>query len=154
MTVAPRTKAGANELRFAQIMQKSTPDTPLQGKRRFSSGDVSISVDQSLEHEGVSYLIEIDSANMAKLLVGQYVLLNQLHGNEKEKSFFLVIHTFQNFNPQRTLNNLQLVNEQLYEGDGIKFGAMHINSLEQWQGNFSAFKALISLPNPSFKRDA
>lgn len=146
MNITQRTKAGANESRFAQIMQEKAADTPLLGKRRFSLGDVSISVDQSLMHDDTNYLIEIDSANMAKLLVGQYVLLNQLYGKDRENAFFLVVHVYRGYNSQRTLNNLHLINEQIYLGKGIKFGAMHIDALEKWQGGFSAFRAMIAMP--------
>lgn len=149
-----RTKAGENEHRFAEIMQEKAPEIHLRGKRRFSSGEVEISVDQSLEHDGICYLIEIDSQNIAKLLVGQYVLLNELCKQDKSKVFFLIVHAYEKYNPQRTLSNLQFINEKLYFDKGIKFGAMHISSLDQWQGGFSAFKALITTPNMALKRDA
>jgi hypothetical protein len=41
-----------------------------------------------------------------------------------------------------------LVNEQLYSGNGIKFGALHIDTIKQWRGgDISGFLELITLPN-------
>ena len=131
----------------------------LLGKRRFGSGNVNISVDQSILHQGIEYLVEIDSGNMAKLLVGQYVLLNQLYKKGVHFPFFLVVHTYGAqrregrkpinslaYNPVRTLYNLQMVNQQLYNDAGIPFAAVHFDSLENWTGNFDAFLDLCSYP--------
>jgi hypothetical protein len=146
MRGALRTTAGTNERRFEALMQQKAPAVRLLGKRRFVDGDVEISVDQCIEHAGTRYLIEIDSANMAKLLVGQYVLLNQLHTNRDKTPFFLVVHTYKKYNPQRTLDNLQLVNLQLYAGSGIPFSAIHIDDLSHWEAGFDEFLALIVRP--------
>lgn len=138
-----RVAAGTNERHFETVMRQKATDVHLLGKRRFTSGEVEISVDQSLDYAGTEYLIEIDSANMAKLLVGQYVLLNQLHTTRHKTPFFLVVHTYKKYNPSRTLQNLQLVNQQLYDGQGIAFGALHIDSLSKWKFGFSEFLALV-----------
>jgi len=138
-----RTTAGTNERRFETLFKQKATGVCLLGKRRFVDGDVEISVDQSVEYEGTEYLIEIDSANMAKLLVGQYVLLNQLHKDRKKPTSFLVVHTYKNYNPKRTIQNLQLVNQQLYAGRGIAFGALHIDSLSNWKSGFNEFLALV-----------
>lgn len=124
-----RIKAGTNEEKFAEIMRQKAPEVTLNGKRRFKSGEVSISVDQSLEYNGIRYLIEIDSQNIAKLLVGQYVLLNHLYDQEKEKALFLVVHAYKNYEPHRTIKNLQLINKILYSDKGIPFGAIHLSML-------------------------
>ncbi|WP_199054197.1 hypothetical protein [Aquitalea sp. ASV15] len=150
-----RAKAGKNEKRFVDLAQQKITDIRLTGKQRFTIKDVEISADQSLTDNGIHYLVEVDSGNMAKLLVGQYVLLNQLYNQEKGKAFFLVVHTYKNYNPQRTIKNLSLINEQLYAGTGIKFGAMHIDTLQQWQGGgISDFLSLISMPNIAVERDS
>ncbi len=119
--VAERPKAGSNEKLFVELLQQKIAGISLSGKQRFTLDNVEISADQSLTHNGISYLIEIDSANMAKLLVGQYVLINQLYANPKENAFFLVVHTYKDYNPERTIKNLSLINKQLYSGAGIKF---------------------------------
>ena len=128
-----RPKSGDNERRFVRLFESKAPEIHLLGKRRFWTGAVEISVDQSFADEGIEYLVEIDSANMAKLLVGQYVLLNQVRGRGTA-AYFLVVHAYQNYNPMRTVHNLQLVNEQLYNGNGIPFGAIHLNALANWEG--------------------
>lgn len=148
MSILKRVAAGTNEGLFKELVQRSH-DTRLLGKRHFCGGDVKISVDESLEHNGTEYLIEIDSANMAKLLVGQYVLLNQLHTNWTKPQFFLVVHMYKNYNPQRTLHNLELVNQQLYGGKGIDFGAVHFTEIKDWSGDFEALLQLVHRPNRS-----
>jgi hypothetical protein len=145
MALAARVPAGTNEGRFRDWMQR-LPDVQLRGKRRFTSDGVAISVDESLEHEGRNYLIEIDSGNMAKLLVGQYVLLNQLHPLSDKPPFFLVVHTYKDYKPRRTIKNLCLVNQQLYGGNGIEFGAVHFDRLERCNGTFPNLLELLERP--------
>lgn len=152
MDLPGRVIAGTNERRFMQIMERAL-DACLLGKRRFVAGEVEISVDTSLEHDGTEYLIEIDSANMAKLLVGQYVLLNQLYAQRSKRAFFLVVHAYKKYNPARTVCNLELVNQQLYGGKGIEFGAVHFDQLESWNGTFQDLLELVSRPAPSCDRD-
>ena len=78
MTSKTRAAAGDNERVFEALFEERAPETPLMGKRRYVRGNVEISVDQSFTHNGTTYLVEVDSGNMAKLLVGQYLLLNCL----------------------------------------------------------------------------
>ncbi|MBD3816904.1 MAG: hypothetical protein IE913_10775 [Halothiobacillus sp.] len=148
-----RPKAGDNELKFEQLFDAKSMGVKLLGKQRFVSGEVEISVDQSFEHDGKEYLVEIDSGNMAKLLVGQYVLLNQLCESEKV-AFFLVIHTYKNYNPMRTVHNLNLVNQGLFDGKGIPFGAVHIDSLSTWSSGVASLLNLLHVPNPPLNPDA
>lgn len=146
-----RTKAGDNERKFKALFEANAPGTPLTGKQRYKQPGIEISVDQSFEHEGKEFLVEIDSGNMAKLLVGQYVLVNQLRLLPKD-AFFLVVHTYKHYNPMRTVNNLHLVNERLYGGKGIPFGAVHIDQLANWSGEIPGLLAMLQLPNPSIER--
>lgn len=137
-------KAGENERCFENLFKRNVPDTPLQGKKRYVRGEVEISVDQSFLYNDVEYLVEIDSANMAKLLTGQYVLLNQLYTGDKRKAFFLLVHTYREYNPKRSTNNLTLINDDLYGGNGIAFGALHIDSLSQgWTNGVAGFLDLF-----------
>jgi len=130
-----RTAAGENKRRFERLFQQYAPNTPLLGKQRYARGEVEISVDQSFRHDDIEYLVEIDSANMAKLLTGQYVLLNQLYPRNKTGAFFLIVHTYRAYNPGRSTNNLTLINNELYRGRGIAFGAVHIDALSQGWAN-------------------
>ena len=141
-----RQKAGDNERKFKELFQAKAPETRLLGKKRYESQNVEISVDESFEHGGKQFLVEIDSANIAKLLVGQYVLLNQLR-DSKQEYFFLVVHSHKNYHPMRTIHNLQLINEQLYGGNGMAFGAIHFDSLSKWNGGVSGLIELLNVPN-------
>ncbi|QSX77949.1 hypothetical protein [Agrilutibacter solisilvae] len=132
--MATAARAGDNERRFHDIFVGKAPGTPLLGKKRYASGGVEISVDQSFVHDDREVLIEIDSANMAKLIVGQYVLLNHLRDSDKP-AFFLVVHAYRKFNPVRTISNLDLVNQKLFFGKGLAFGAMHFDELSSWGGD-------------------
>jgi len=140
------TKAGENERKFSLLFNAKSTGVSLLGKKRFVLDEVEITVDQSFEYEGNDYLVEIDSANMAKLLVGQYVLLNLLH-TQKKPTYFLIIHTYKKYNPRRTIHNLNLVNQELLGGKGIPFGAIHIESLADWCGNMDALLKLFYVPN-------
>lgn len=141
-----RTKAGDNERKFKALFEANVPGTPLTGKQRYKLRGIEISVDQSFEHKGKEFLVEIDSGNMAKLLVGQYVLINQLRLLPK-KAFFLVVHTYKKYNPTRTVNNLQFVNENLFGCKGIPFGVVHIEQLTKWSGEIPGLIAMLQVPN-------
>ena len=86
---------------------------------------------------GVNYLIEIDSGNMAKLLVGQYVLLNELHKSRTGKEFFLIVHFYKNYNVQRTLKNLKMINSKLFNNNGINFGSIQCDVIKNNIKNFN-----------------
>lgn len=146
-----RPVAGENERKFEQLFEQKSEGTILTGKKRFALGEVEISVDQSFEYEGKEYLVEVDSANMAKLIVGQYVLLNQLHKLGKD-AFFLVVHTYKKYNPMRTVHNLSFVNQGLLAGNGIPFGAIHIEELKNWSGGISGLIKMLAVPQISQKR--
>lgn len=127
-------KPGKNENIFLELMLSKFDGIKLTGKKRYASDGVVITTDQSFIHKGCEYLIEIDSGNMAKLLVGQYVLINQLYEADKTKAVFIVVHAYKGYNPQRTTKNLDFVNKRLYLGNGIRFKAIHINDIINWQG--------------------
>jgi len=119
-----RTKVGNHEL---LEQKKYTIEDKL--KRRLSS-----SVDYYMEHEGRQMLIEVDSYNMAKVVVGQYLLLNRFRDQTLTNPVFLVVHTYSDYKPERTIKYLQHVNEEVFMGLGIPFGVIHINSLIEWAG--------------------
>ena len=125
--------AGRNEKRFINLFRTRFGNNVLEGKKVFRNSDsVEISVDNSFRHGNLEFLIEIDSGNMAKLLAGQYTLLNELYTGNKENCIFVVIHTYKKYNPERTTKNLALINSSIYQGKGIRFFAMHISELEDW----------------------
>lgn len=85
MRLLLRAKAGNNEKLFLTLMQKKINSLQMDGKKRFTDGCIEISVDQSLVYSDISYLIEIDSGNMAKLSVGQYILIQPVVQKRQEK---------------------------------------------------------------------
>ncbi|WNW05067.1 hypothetical protein [Vibrio alginolyticus] len=135
--------AGKNEKFFIEKFESAFGFGKLSGKQNFDNNQkgadkVSISVDQSIKLEdGTTILIEIDSANMAKLLVGQYVLLNGLVNPQKEQNIFLVVHYFKDYNPQRTLKNLKEIRNLYPSSNWLKYCAIHVNELDEILSNCS-----------------
>lgn len=123
--------AGDNEKKFSDILIKKLGNNALGGKRTYFSvfdgysEKVSISVDQTLFlSDGTSILIEVDSGNYAKLLVGQYALLNGMYDGDHGNTLFLVVHCYKaaakgdakEYSPVRTMKNLnaiQKINPQI-----------------------------------------
>lgn len=137
------TKAASNEKVFKKYFEAKFGQNILGGKVSYSSNDksVRISVDESISIAGKKILIEVDSGNMAKLLVGQYVLLNELTCRDITGIIFVTIHFYDSYNPERTTNNLKLINNNLYSGlaiphcsysfDGFKELCSRLQNIEQ-----------------------
>ena len=143
-----RAKAGSKEALVFSLLQTKVRGIAFDGKRRFVSENVEISTDESFTHKGVTYLIEVDSGNITKLLVGQYVLLNTLHDHVAEPSFFLVVHTYNGYNVERTLENLGFVNQKLFGGCSIPFGMIHLDKLQAWAGgDVDDLLAMLRVPS-------
>jgi len=130
-------KAGDNEKAFIDYFSEVFGENILKGKRVFKSKEdsVEISVDNFIYHLGKQLLIEIDSGNMAKLIVGQYVLLNELC-DIKEEVLFLVIHLYKDkngkqYNPGRTISNLKFINKKVYANKGIRFRVFNKDGFEE-----------------------
>jgi len=74
-------------------------------------------------------LIEVDSYNMAKVVTGQYILLNQIYRENMGKKFsefikfnrFIVVHFYKNYNPERTVKHLDFIYKNLLKSNGIPF---------------------------------
>lgn len=122
-------KAGDNEADFKKFIRENT-DLNLKGKKSFTGENTYISGDEYFEYNGKKVYVEIDSGNMAKLIAGQYILLNILGEFDKD-SMFLVIHYYANYNYQRTKNVLECVNKNALDNKGIKFIALHINQFKK-----------------------
>ncbi len=118
-----KTKVGENEKKFKHFFEKKFGEDLLKGKKTYKSnkGKVKISIDESLEIGNKKILIEIDFGNMAKLLVGQYVLINELAELKSSKTLFVVIHFYKKYNPDRTNNNLEIIYSNIYKKKSIPF---------------------------------
>ncbi len=74
--------------------------------------DLQVSVDFIWETNGIKILFEVDSYNAAKIVFGQYVLLN--HTKEyKNNCILIVIHCYKNYNSERTKKYLDFAQEKL-----------------------------------------
>lgn len=144
--------AGANEEKFKRIVAGKFGEIALGGKRSYSSvfdgykERVSISVDQTLLlSENTLILVEIDSGNYAKLLAGQYALLNGMYRGDHKRTLFLVVHCYKSgakgrgeskeYAPIRTLKNLNAIQK--------------LNPHTEWMPHaavtLSQFEAIISM---------
>jgi hypothetical protein len=142
--------AGVNERHFRDLITEKFGNI-LLGKGSWRTprpNTVSISIDNRIETENYRLLIEIDSGNYAKLIVGQYMLINGLNLDETghRRDVLVFIHynarnTQRPYNPERTLKNLRYCNQTFLEGNGALFLAFnigtftdfisHINSVEE-----------------------
>lgn len=132
------TKAGENEISFKSRMghDESNNDN-IREKLVFGvKQEANISVDGHFVHNNKLYLVEIDSGNEAKLLAGQYSLLNLLYDENpyndfsKENCVFLVIHYFKDYNPERTQKTLKLLKDKLHLS--MDFIALHQAEISNW----------------------
>lgn len=130
--------AGSNEVLFKETFKECYGSSALLGKQRFSArgaSTVEISVDESFRCDDLFVLVEIDSGNAAKLLIGQYVLLNELAIELAVKTgdrlLFLVVHFYKGYNAARTTRNLELMRDVVYCGLGIPFSALSWSTLQQ-----------------------
>jgi hypothetical protein len=74
--------------------------------------DLQVSVDFIWELNGIRILFEVDSYNAAKIVFGQYVLLN--HTKEYQNNCILiVIHCYKKYNIERTEKYLKFAQEKL-----------------------------------------
>lgn len=137
-------KAGTREKQFQKLIGQVDPGI-LKGKMDFGhNSKVYLSVDISIEFEDKIFLIEIDASNMAKLVAGQFTLLNLLKDEQNKNSLnridcscekelvFLVVHCYGKgknaYKPQRSLKNFKFITESCFP-DGLRFGSVHMDEL-------------------------
>jgi hypothetical protein len=128
-----------NEKKFLELFNIKVRGAVLSEQKTFAIMDekkrrLSSSVDYYFEHDNRQILVEIDSYNTAKVLVGQYLLINQFRDEALTNPLFLVVHTYKNYEPERTVKYLEHVKDKVLQGKGMPFGVMHINALRSWVG--------------------
>jgi hypothetical protein len=137
-------KAGTREKQFIDLCD-SLDDRLLSGKMSFENTErVYVSVDNTIVFDNEIILIEIDASNQAKLVSGQYTLLNLLQDKPSRRYkdivkgktlVFFVIHCYgsseknNKYNPERSKNNFKLINQLAFNNNGLKFGSIHIEDL-------------------------
>jgi hypothetical protein len=152
--------AGDNEKLFRNLIVEKFGSECLNGKKRYTLSltgfpTASISVDESIIFGDKQVLIEIDSGNMAKLLAGQYALLNGMYYGDKNNSMFLVVHYYQDrksktlYSRERTLKNLNAIQHFTTGADWIPFNAFNIKEFEEIVKNSDSLKNLIDRVWPS-----
>ena len=83
--------------------------------------DPSISIDGKIAVGKRCILIEIDSGNAAKLLIGQYVLLNLFYRGGRNKTLFLVVHYYKGYNAERTRKHFEFVAREVLQRKALPF---------------------------------
>lgn len=142
--------AGDNEKKLRSLVTERFGIKALNGKRSYASfidghdDKVYISVDDSiLLPDGSTILIEVDSGNYAKLIAGQYALVNGLFDGAREKTMFLVIHFYKSskdekeYSSGRTIKNLNAIQKFNPEAVWLPYAAL----------TFSEFSEIVSISN-------
>jgi hypothetical protein len=71
---------------------------------------IKTSVDFKINLGGINFLIEVDSNNVAKIIFGQYLLLNKAK-DLPQKPFLIIIHCYDGYNIERTNKHLDYAKE-------------------------------------------
>ncbi len=92
-----------NGLRIKKSLSKALGINLQKADFAFVTDDIKTSVDFTYETSSANFLFEVDSNNAAKIIFGQYLLLNKSKDIPKN-SIFVVIHCYKNYNIDRTKN--------------------------------------------------
>jgi hypothetical protein len=127
-------KYGSNESSFREYIKNETKANLEDGIKlsikNNKDNSISTSYDFSFVHKNIKYLIEVDSYNMSKCLLGQYVLLNNtLPKIDSTNTIFVVVHFYKDFNASRTINHLNFAMKNL--NCKIPFVAFHFKDLKK-----------------------
>ncbi|MCU5110921.1 hypothetical protein OCD79_05140 [Bacillus wiedmannii] len=133
-----------NEKNFKEIFEQKFGRDSLSKGKTFKNSNVSISVDASINYGGKTILIEIDSGNYAKLLVGQYVLLNELI-DKKENIIFLIVHYYDGYKSERTKKNLDFINNRIYEKKGLRYYAYTKDEFSKQISDYTSIEELFNV---------
>lgn len=142
--------AGDNEKKLRNLVLDKFGQIALAGKRSYASyfdghdGKVYISVDDTiLLPDGRMILIEVDSGNYAKLIAGQYALINGLFDGVRDKTLFLVVHCYKSsknkkeYSSSRTIKNLNAIQKFNCNAAWLPYAALTL----------SEFSAIVSISN-------
>lgn len=94
-----------NETRIREDLSKSLSIDLKKAEFTFITDTVKTSVDFVLKLDEYNFLFEVDSNNAAKIVFGQYMLLNKSR-NLAKNSFLVIIHCYKGYNIERTIKHL------------------------------------------------
>jgi len=99
-----------NETRIRENLSKLLHVKTEKAAFYYLTESIKTSVDFKLDLGDVNFLFEVDSNNVAKIIFGQYVLLNKTK-NLPPNPFFIVIHCYKKYNVERTIKHLNYARE-------------------------------------------
>lgn len=117
---------GENEERIITILKNAKIEFCKGEFINVGVHEIKTSIDFKFFDNKTTYYIEVDSYNMTKCLLGQYILLNYATLN-KTKIVFVVIHFYKGYNIERTIKHLKFAKKELY--CTIPFAVFHIKDL-------------------------
>ena len=139
-------RAGGNELSFRTTLGSKFGKDLLLGKRAFRIGSQSIatSVDEHFIVDDLTVLWEIDSGNAAKLVLGEYVLLNEVTrlGTDPQ-SCLVIVHFYKGYNAVRTTGYASFVRDSVYGGHGLPVVAVSWPDLQIMVGRAQSPEQLV-----------
>lgn len=94
-----------NETRIRENLSKSLHVKTEKATFYHLTESIKTSVDFKLNLGDINFLFEVDSNNVAKIIFGQYLLLNRAKDLPKNP-FFIVIHCYKKYNVERTIKHL------------------------------------------------
>ena len=94
-----------NETRIRDNLSKSLQIKTEKATFYHLTESIKTSVDFKLSISDSNLLFEVDSNNVAKIIFGQYLLLNRARDLPKNP-FFIVIHCYKKYNVERTIKHL------------------------------------------------
>lgn len=99
-----------NEFELRNTLSKCLGVNLSKSEFNLVSDDIKTSVDFKLKMGEMNFLFEVDSNNVAKIIFGQYLLLNKAK-DIPENPFLIIIHCYKGYNIQRTIKHLEYAKE-------------------------------------------
>ena len=145
-----------NEKKFEQQLSR-IKNLKLSSHKQFSTDDgskdhVKIEIDYMIEIDDFQILFEVDSYNMAKVVCGEYVLLNLLYEWTKgKKPIFVIIHYYNKYNSERTVKSLNIIDKKLLNNE--KKIPFVVFSEAEWNNFIEKINDVVDLKNKLINYD-
>lgn len=121
-------RAGDNEKRLKEALETFgivLGDKVFFKERLSEEASATVSVDAQIASGNRRLLVEIDSYNMAKVVAGQYTVINSilLREHAPTEQVFVVVHCYKGYRPERTRQLLTYIDKTVFKGKGLPFVA-------------------------------